>query len=62
MLCYNGQLGKNSVSTPFHSDGSAATSRATSENGITPERIGQNEEPISKNEEPTRNFPSSDLV
>ena len=51
MLCYSGQLRKKSVSTLFHSDRSAAASRGTRENRIIPERIGQNEEPISKNEE-----------
>ena len=62
MLCYDGQLGNNSVFTHFHSDSSTATSGATSKYGTVPERPNRNEEPTSSIEEQTRNVPSSYIV
>ena len=55
MLCYDGQLRNNSIITEFHTDSSAATGSDTSNDGTVPE-------PTSRNEEQTRNAPSSYLV
>ena len=57
MLCRFGQLRNSSVFTQLIHFSSAPTSRATSEDGTVPERIVQNEEPISKIEEVTMNTP-----
>ena len=45
-----------------HIFSSTAISSATSEYGAVPGRPSRNEEPISRNEEGTRNTPSSSLV
>ena len=62
MLCCDSQLRNSSVFIHFHSDNSAAASNATCKYGTVPERPSINEEATSRNEQQTRNRPSSYLV
>ena len=59
MLRHDGHLRNSSVFTHFHSDSSAATSTALIKYEIILQRPGRNEEPTSRNEENTKNVPSS---
>ena len=59
MLSDFGLLRNGSLATLFIHFSGTATSYATSEYGIFPEHIGQNEEPAGRNEERARNKHSS---
>ena len=59
MLCYDGQLRNGSVATHFILLSSTATSSGTSEYVTLQERPSRNQEPTNRNEEQTRNAPSS---
>ena len=58
MLCHIRQTWNGSVPIYFLRRGSAATSNATGDYVAVPERLGQNEEPASSNEERTEKNPS----
>ena len=62
MLCYDGQLRNSPVATHFILLSSTATSSAAGGYVVFPERPSRNEEPTSRNEEQTRNVPSSHIV
>ena len=62
MLCYDGKLRTGSVFTHFILLSRTTTSSATGGFEVVPERPSRNEEPTSRNEERTRNVPSSRLV
>ena len=53
MLCRFRQSRNSSVLIPFIDFSTTTTISATSENGTIPERIGESEEPNSRNEEQT---------
>ena len=59
MLCNCGQTRNGCVASHFILLNSTATSSATEDYLAVPERFGQNEEPASRNKEPTRNKLSS---
>ena len=61
MLCQFGQLRSGSVATHFVHFSRTVTSSTTGEYVTVPERIGQKDEPNCRNEERTRNKPSSAL-
>ena len=58
MLCHCGQTRNCYVTTYFILLSSTAVSSATSGYVVIPERLGQNEEPVGKNEERIRKKPS----
>ena len=62
MLCYDGQLRNGSVATHFILLSSTATISATGGYVVVLERPSRNEEPTSRNEEQTKNVPSSYLI
>ena len=59
MLYHFRHLRNSSVLAHFIDFCSTTTSSVTSVCGTAPERIGQNEEPASRDEEPTRDKPNS---
>ena len=59
MRCHFGQTRNGCIATYFIHFSSASTSSATGEYVAIQECFGQNAEPASRNEEPTRNKPSS---
>ena len=59
MQCNFGQTRNGCIATRFIHFSSTATSSATGEYVALPERFGQNAEPASRKEEPTRNKPIS---
>ena len=54
MLCHFGQTRNGYVATYFILFSSTAASSATSRYVVVPGQIGQNEEPVSSNEERTK--------
>ena len=58
MLCHFDQTRNGSVATHFILLSSTATSSDTGGYVVVPERFGQNEEPVSSNEERTRKKPN----
>ena len=59
MLCHFGQIRNGSATTHFIQLSSTVVSSATGQYKAVLKRVGGNEDPASRNEERTRNKPSS---